>query len=210
MPVSHKNIIFAPLIQNISKMKRIVLFTAMMFMLSSALVSCEALDALKNYEESLSLTIEEEEALLKGKWILNDAGYSLYSDETYDVERIDKDGYPEVSSAIESIIIGADGTVTFNFKEPVTFEMNPYQPTGTTYETFETYTVTDDVMMRLGFDGEGVEYFLVQEDRAGGVECDFTLYGVEKLSGDYSVNRMIMSAGTVGEDFYYEFVPAKE
>ena len=188
-------------------MKKSVLFIATAAVAALAFVSCDALGILKNYEESLSLTIEEEEALLKGKWILQDAGYSLYLDEIYDVEKIDKDGYPETESAIESIVIGAGSVVTFNFKEPVTFEMNPYQPTGTTYETFETYTVTDDVMMRLGFDGEGVEYFLVQEDRAGGVECDFTLYGVEKLSGDYSVNRMIMSAGTVGEDFYYEFVP---
>ena len=34
----------------------------------------EALDILEGYEEELSLTSEEEDALLKGKWILNDAG----------------------------------------------------------------------------------------------------------------------------------------
>ena len=191
-------------------MKKSVLFIAVAAVAALAFVSCDALGILKNYEESLSLTIEEEEALLKGKWILQDAGYSLYLDETYDVEKIDKDGYSETESAIESIVIGAGRVVTFNFRQPVTFEMNPYQPSGTTYETFKTYTVTDDVSMRLGFDWDGVEYFRVLEDRAGGVACDFTLFGVEKLNGDYNVSRMIMSAGEVGEEFYYEFVPAKK
>ena len=77
----------------------------------------EALDILEGYEEELSLTSEEEDALLKGKWFLSDAGYSLTLDDVYDVEIIEKDGYPEVDSVIESITIGDDREITFHFKK---------------------------------------------------------------------------------------------
>ena len=100
-------------------MKRILLLLTVAAVSVMSFVSCEEFSFLFNQEENLSLTSEERDALLVGKWICKDAGYSLHLDDMTDLEHIDKEGYPEVRSVIESIKIDSDGQITFYFKGSV-------------------------------------------------------------------------------------------
>ena len=177
----------------------------------------EALDILEGYEEELSLTSEEEDALLKGKWILNDAGYSLTLDDVYDVDIIDKDGYPEVDSAIESITIGDDREITFHFSKQVVFDITTFVendplPQHST-QSYRTYTPDGGALMKFGLDdysGEFFQLFFYSGGGTGGsVDCYFRLYGKENRDEKYEVSRIIMCTSTSAGDSYYEFVPAK-
>ena len=175
----------------------------------------DALEILDGYEEQLSLTTEEEDALLKGKWILRDAGYSLTLDDVYDVEIIEKDGYPEVDSVIESITIGDDREITFHFTKPVVFNITTYVednplPQEST-QSYQTYTPDGGANMRFGLNDDGSEFFQLlffSEGVTGGsVDCGFQLYGKEKRNEKYEVSRIIMCTTTSAGDSYYEFVP---
>lgn len=174
----------------------------------------EALDILEGYEEELSLTSEEEDALLKGKWILRDAGYSLTLDDVYDVEIIEKDGYPEVDSVIESITIGDDREITFHFTKPVVFNITTYVednplPQEST-RSYQTYTPDGGAYMRFGLNDDGSEFFQLlffsEGGTGGAVDCGFQLYGKEKRNEKYEVSRIIMCTTTSAGDSYYEFV----
>jgi hypothetical protein len=191
-------------------MKRIVLILTLAVVSAMSIVSCEEFSFLFNQEELLSLTSEEQDALLVGKWICKDAGYSLSQDDMTGLEHIDKDGYPEVDTAIESIEIASGGQVTFYFKGSVSFEFVSYEPMSSTHKNLTSYTVPSDHRMRFGFDWDPKEYFVVHEDIGGGVECDFTLYGTEDRSENYDVTRIICRAGMISEPTYYEFIPAKK
>lgn len=177
----------------------------------------DALEILDGYEEQLSLTTEEEDVLLKGKWILRDAGYSLTLDDVYDVEIIEKDGYPEVDSVIESITIGDDREITFHFTKPVVFNITTYVednplPQEST-QSYQTYTPDGGALMKFGLDdysGEFFQLFFYSGGGTGGsVDCYFRLYGKENRNEKYEVSRIIMCTSTSAGDSYYEFVPAK-
>lgn len=177
----------------------------------------DALEILDGYEEQLSLTTEEEDALLKGKWILRDAGYSLTLDDVYDVEIIEKDGYPEVDSVIESITIGDDREITFHFTKPVVFNITTYVEDNPlpqeSIQSYQTYTPDGGALMKFGLDdysGEFFQLFFYSGGGTGGsVDCYFRLYGKENRNEKYEVSRIIMCTSTSAGDSYYEFVPAK-
>lgn len=191
--------------------KAFYLFTFVVAVLS--VVSCDRLSLLSNYEEFLSLTPEEHDELIQGKWILNKVGYTLELDGLNDVEQIvtDDPDYPAIESAIEYITIEGE-VFTFKFKESTKYERFFEMEDGrieSEYAWCDTFVADPDICrVRLGFDWEGVELFNVYEFSKGGLfKHGLSLYGVEK-GDDYKVNRMILYVG-IDNDTYYEFVPAK-
>ena len=193
-------------------MKRSVFVAAVMAVLSFSLASCEGLELLENYEEQLSLSSEEWEQLVPGKWKLTDAGYSTYLDDVYGEDRIDKEGYPEVSCSIESIEILPDDEAVINFKKEVTFEVTIPAETKTITRNYKKFdTRTDYGVLYLGFDGEGNEVYNLYETgyEAGIPQWNIKVYGTETLTGGYKLKRMIIDAGVDPENASYELVPAK-
>lgn len=194
-------------------MKKLCL-TAVAVIASCVLVSCDSLNLLKSYEEELSLTVsEKEECLIGTTWMFSKIGYALEQDKN-DVEHIDNDGYPEVSSSIESIQFGEDGSFTVNLKESTKFIERYSDDDGLIKERecwFTTYTATHDgPRLSFGIGDSGVEEFIIKSFVTGGSSFDCSLYGRDKSNG-YKVNRMILKAGTGGihRDTYYEFIPGK-
>lgn len=191
-----------------------VFYLAVFVMTVLSAASCDLLSSLGNNEEFLSLTAEESDELIQGKWILNKVGYTLELDGLNDVEQVvtDDPGYPAIESTIEYMTIKGK-VISFNFKESTMYER--YFETdggriGSEYVWCESLVADPDVCrMKLGFDGEGTECINVYENLKGGLSrYGMSLYGVEK-GDDYKVNRMILHVG-IDNDTYYEFIPAKE
>lgn len=193
-------------------MKKIILI-AMTVIVSSVFSSCDPLNMLKGYEELLSLSAsEEEECLTAHKWVFNKIGYAL-TQNIYDVEHIDTEGYPAVSSSIESIEFGKDGSFTVNLKENTKF-IERYSEQGIIKERecwHKTYTATNDgPRLRFGIGDSDVEEFVILSFVTGGTNYQCSMYGREKRDG-YQINRMILVAGIGGihPQTYYEFLPQK-
>lgn len=191
-----------------------VFYLAAFVMTVLSVASCDLLSSLGNNEEFLSLTAEESDELIQGKWILNKVGYTLELDGLNDVEQVvtDDPDYPAIESAIEYITIEGE-VFTFKFKESIRYERFFEMEDGrieSEYAWCDTFVADPDICrVRLGFDWEGAELFNVYEFSKGGlIKHGLSLYGVEK-GDDYKVNRMILYVG-IDNDTYYEFVPAKE
>ena len=197
-------------------MKRIVLFAAMAFWAVTSFSSCELQGYLGDYEEEISFAEGEWEENVPGKWILKDAGFDTYLDERYDVERIDKEGYPVVVSSIESIEILSSNEAVINFKKEVPFEVTIIGEGRSIIRNYRKFdSRTEHGVLYLGFDSEGHERFSLFESTdetdfpAGFLNWNIKVYGIETLSEEYKLSRMIIEAGIDVERAYYELVPAK-
>ena len=197
-------------------MKQIVLFAAMAFWAVTSFSSCELQGYLGDYEEDISFAEGEWEKNVPGKWILKDAGFDTYLDERYDVERIDKEGYPEVHSSIESIEILTSNNAVINFKNEVPFEVTIIGEGRSIIRNYRKFdSRTEHGLLYLGFDSEGHERFSLYETpggtdfAAGFFNWNIKVYGIETLSEEYKLSRMIIEAGIDVERAYYELVPAK-
>lgn len=197
-------------------MKRIVLFAAMAFWAVTSFSSCELQGYLGDYEEEISFAEGEWEENVPGKWILKDAGFDTYLDERYDVERIDKEGYPAVVSSIESIEILSSNEAVINFKKEVPFEVTIIGEGRSIIRNYRKFdSRTEHGVLKLGFDSEGHERFSLFESTdetdfpAGFLNWNIKVYGIETLSEEYKLSRMIIEAGIDVERAYYELVPAK-
>ena len=197
-------------------MKRIVLFAAMAFWAVTSFSSCELQGYLADYEEDISFAEGEWEKNVPGKWILKDAGFDTYLDERYDVERIDKEGYPAVVSSIESIEILSSNEAVINFKKEVPFEVTIIGEGRSIIRNYRKFdSRTEHGVLYLGFDSEGHERFSLFESTdetdfpAGFLNWNIKVYGIETLSEEYKLSRMIIEAGIDVERAYYELVPAK-
>lgn len=187
-------------------MKKLCL-TAVAVIASCVLVSCDPLFSLIGLEEDLNLLASEEEECLTGNtWMLSEVGYALNEND-----RIDTEEYPEVTSSIESIEFGEDGSFTLNLKESTKFIESYQDDQGMIKERecwFTTYTaMPDGPTLKFGIRDDGAEEFVIQSFRTGGSRAQFdcNLYGREKADG-YEVKRMILQAGIGG---FYEFIPQK-
>lgn len=197
-------------------MKRIVLFAAMAFWAVTSFSSCELQGYLGDYEEEISFAEGEWGENVPGKWILKDAGFDTYLDERYDVERIDKEGYPAVVSSIESIEILSSNEAVINFKKEVPFEVTIIGEGRSIIRNYRKFdSRTEHGVLKLGFDSEGHERFSLFESTdetdfpAGFLNWNIKVYGIETLSEEYKLSRMIIEAGIDVERAYYELVPAK-
>lgn len=197
-------------------MKRIVLFAAMAFWAVTSFSSCELQGYLGDYEEEISFAEGEWEENVPGKWILKDAGFDTYLDERYDVERIDKEGYPAVVSSIESIEILSSNEAVINFKKEVPFEVTIIGEGRSIIRNYRKFdSRTEHGVLYLGFDSEGNERFSLFESTdetdfpAGFFNWNIKVYGIETLSEEFKLSRMIIEAGIDVERAYYELVPAK-
>lgn len=197
-------------------MKRIVLFAAMAFWAVTSFSSCELQGYLGDYEEEISFAEGEWEENVPGKWILKDAGFDTYLDERYDVERIDKEGYPAAVSSIESIEILSSNEAVINFKKEVPFEVTIIGEGRSIIRNYRKFdSRTEHGVLYLGFDSEGNERFSLFESTdetdfpAGFLNWNIKVYGIETLSEEFKLSRMIIEAGIDVERAYYELVPAK-
>ena len=197
-------------------MKQIVLFAAMALWAVTSFSSCELQGYLADYEEDISFAEGEWEKNVPGKWILKDAGFDTYLDERYDVERIDKEGYPAVVSSIESIEILSSNEAVINFKKEVPFEVTIVGEGRSIIRNYRKFdSRTEHGLLYLGFDSEGNERFCLYETpggtdfAAGFFNWNIKVYGIETLSEEYKLSRMIIEAGIDVERAYYELVPAK-
>ena len=197
-------------------MKRIVLFAAMAFWAVTSFSSCELQGYLGDYEEEISFAEGDWGENVPGKWILKDAGFDTYLDERYDVERIDKEGYPAVVSSIESIEILSSNEAVINFKKEVPFEVTIIGEGRSIIRNYRKFdSRTEHGVLKLGFDSEGHERFSLFESTdetdfpAGFLNWNIKVYGIETLSEEYKLSRMIIEAGIDVERAYYELVPAK-
>ena len=197
-------------------MKRVVLFAAMAFWAVTSFSSCELQGYLGDYEEEISFAEGEWEENVPGKWILKDAGFDTYLDERYDVERIDKEGYPAAVSSIESIEILSSSGAVINFKKEVPFEVTIVGEGRSIIRNYRKFdSRTEHGVLYLGFDSEGHERFSLFESTdetdfpVGFCNWNIKVYGIETLSEEYKLSRMIIEAGIDVERAYYELVPAK-
>jgi hypothetical protein len=197
-------------------MKRIFLFAAVAFLAVTSFSSCELLGYLADYEEEISFAEGEWEENVPGKWILKDVGFNTYLDEKYDVERIDKEGYPAAVSSIESIEILSSSDAVINFKKEVPFEVTIVGEGRSIIRNYRKFdSRTEHGLLYLGFDSEGHERFSLYETpdgtsfEAGIFNWNIKVYGTETLSEEFKLSRMIIEAGIDVERAYYELVPAK-
>ena len=193
-------------------MKRIVLFAAMAFWAVTSFSSCELQGYLGDYEEEISFAEGEWEENVPGKWILKDAGFDTYLDERYDVERIDKEGYPAVVSSIESIEILSSSGAVINFKKEVPFEVTLVEEGRIITRNYSKFDSRNERgLLYIGFDSEGREYFsLYEADYDFGIfRWQIKVYGTETLDGGYNLKRMIILAGVDSDTACYVLVPAK-
>jgi hypothetical protein len=188
----------------------------MAFWAVTSFPSCELQGYLGDYEEEISFGEGEWEENVPGKWILKDAGFDTYLDERYDVERIDKEGYPAAVSSIESIEILSSNGAVINFKKEVPFEVTIIGEGRSIIRNYRKFdSRTEHGVLYLGFDSEGHERFSLFESTdetdfpAGFFNWNIKVYGIETLSEEYKLSRMIIEAGIDVERAYYELVPAK-
>ena len=183
-----------------------VLFVAAVFSFSS----CDSLRWLSNYEEMLSLTDEEYDELIVGKWNLTDVGNALELDDVYHEERVVNQSDRPIITSIKSIEFKTSSAPTIYFKEDALFYVYDwYNPSGTVeyIESYKEFAVDyTKQLVKFGLDSDGNEFFILYKGMAGGINnYQIRLYGVEK-GDNYDVKRIILHAE---DDSYYEFKPAK-
>lgn len=168
-------------------------------------------DVLENYEERLSLSDDEMNEYLRGKWTLNKVGRSLNTNNKYYIEKVEED--PNLISSIESLEIDGS-TFKFNFKKATKFERHFWTDDVEHMQTedlwFDTYTAEEgSTTLYVEFDSDDVEVFTLMDYTNEGFEyLGIMLFGEDLLGNgsNLKVNRMVIQSAS---DTYYEFIPAK-